>query len=84
MTVSTGTIVEGLDVLGDLGCGDLPGLVDSLFDPLLLQAAKKGLGHRVIPAVTPPTHTGFKMMRVAKAPPCIAAKLGQNNGDILS
>ena len=41
MAVSTGAIVEGLDVIVDLGLGDLTGLVDSLLNPLLLQAAKK-------------------------------------------
>ena len=41
MAVSTGAIVEHLDVLVDLGCGHLPGLVDALLNPLLLQAAKE-------------------------------------------
>ena len=41
MTVSTGAIIEHLDILVDLGSGDLPSRVDALLDPLLLQAAKK-------------------------------------------
>lgn len=41
MAVSTSAIIEHLDVLVDLGRGDLPGLVDALLNPLLLQAAKK-------------------------------------------
>ena len=41
MAVSTGAIVKRLDVIVDLGLGDLPGLVASLLNPLLLQAAKK-------------------------------------------
>ena len=41
MAVSTGAIVEGLDVIVDLRLGDLTGIVDSLLNPLLLQAAKK-------------------------------------------
>ena len=40
MAVSTGAIVEGLDVIVDLGISSLPILVDSLLNPLLLQAAK--------------------------------------------
>jgi hypothetical protein len=76
MAVSTGAIVEHLDVIVDLGIGDIPSLVDSLFDPLLLQAAKKRFGHCVIPAVSTPAHTGLKMMLMAEAPPRIAAKLG--------
>jgi hypothetical protein len=76
MAVSTGAIVEGLDVVVDLGCGELPGCVDALLDPLLLQAAKKGFGHCVIPTVATSTHAGLKVMRSAEAPPRIAAKLG--------
>jgi hypothetical protein len=41
MAVSTGAIVEHLDVIVDLGMGNITSLVDSLLDPLLLQAAKK-------------------------------------------
>ncbi len=75
MAVLTSVIVEGLDVLVDLGLGDLTGLVDALLDSLLLQAAKKRFDHRVVPAVSPPAHTGLKMMRMAEAPPHIAAEL---------
>lgn len=75
MAVSTGAIVEHFDVIVDLGRGDLTSLVDALLDPLLLQTAKEGFGHCVIPAVTTSAHTGLKVMRLAKAPPRIAAKL---------
>lgn len=75
MAVSTGAIVKGLDVIVDLGLGDLTGVIDSLLNPLLLQTAKKRFCHRVIPAVSTPAHTGLKMMLLAKAPPRIAAKL---------
>ena len=72
MAVSTGSIVEHLDVIVDLGIGGITGLVDSLLDPLFLQAAKEGFGHRVIPAIPTPAHAGFKMMLAAKAPPGVA------------
>ena len=75
MAVSTAAIIEGLDVLVDLSRGELPGCVDALPNPFLLQAAKKGFSHRIIPAVAPPTHTGLKVMRPAEAPPRITAKL---------
>ena len=75
MAVSTGAIVEHLDVIVDLGIGNITSLVDVLLDPLLLQAAKQRFGHRVIPAVSTPAHTGLKMMHMAEAPPRIAAKL---------
>jgi hypothetical protein len=41
MAVSTGGIVEHFDVIVDLDISSLPSLVDSLVNPLLLQAAKK-------------------------------------------
>ena len=75
MTVSTGAIIEHLDILVDLGSGDLPSRVDALLDALLLQAAKERFGHRVIPAVATPAHARLKMMRMAETPPRIAAKL---------
>lgn len=76
MTVSTGAMIEGPDVLVDLGRGDLPSPVDAFANPLLLQAAKKGFGDRVVQAVAPSTHTGFQVMRPAETPPRLAVKLG--------
>lgn len=59
MAVSAGAIRKGLDVLVDLGRRQCPSSVDTLLDPLLLHAAEKGFGHRVVPAVAPSTHAGF-------------------------
>ena len=59
MAVSPDAITEGLDVVIDLGRSHRSGRVDALLDPLLLQAAEKGFSHRVVPAVTPSTHTRF-------------------------
>ena len=75
MTVPTGSIVEHFNVIVDLRLGDITGLVDSLLDPLFLQAAKERFGHCVIPAVPTPAHAGFKMMLAAEAPPGVATKL---------
>ena len=72
MAVSTGAIVEHLNVIVDLGFGDITVLVDSLLDPLFLQAAKERFGHCVIPAIPTPAHAGFKMMLAAEAPPGVA------------
>ncbi len=84
MTVLTGTIIEALDVVVDLSRGKCPACVDALLDPLLLQTAKEGFGHCVVPTVATPTHAGFQVVRPAKAPPCIAATLrpliGMNQG----
>lgn len=62
MAVLTGPMIEDLDVLADLDIDDCASLVNSLLDPLFLQAAKKRFGHGVIPAVSPPVHAGLKMM----------------------
>lgn len=75
MAVSTGAVVEHLDVIVDLGIGHLPSLVDSIVDPILLQTAKEPFGHCVIPAFSTPAHTGLKMVRMAEGPPRIAVKL---------
>ena len=75
MAVSTSAIIEHLDLLVDLGCGHLPGLVDALLNLLLLQAESFFSSYRVIPAVATPAHTGLKMMCMVEASPRIAAKL---------
>lgn len=75
MTVPPSAIIEQFDVLVDLGSGDLPSRVDALLDPLFFQTAKERFGHGVIPAVATPAHARLKMMRLAEAPPRIAAKL---------
>jgi len=75
MAVSTGAMIKHLDVIIDLGIGAITRLVDSRFDPLLLQTANKRVGHCVLPAVATPDHTGFKVMRMAEAPPRLTANL---------
>ncbi len=44
MTVATGSIVEGLDVVSDVGVRKLAVLVDLFLDPFLLQASEERLG----------------------------------------
>ena len=75
MAVATGTIIEHVDVIRYLGFGDLTSRVDALLDPLLLQAAKKGFGHRVIPAIATSAHAGLQVMRMAETPPRITTEL---------
>lgn len=41
MTVSPGAIIEGLDVLVDLSCGQRPSGRNARLDPFLFQTAKK-------------------------------------------
>lgn len=75
VAVSASSIVERFNLVVDLSLGDITGLVDSLLDPLFLQAAKERFGHCVIPAVPTPAHAGLKAMRAAKAPPSVATIL---------
>jgi hypothetical protein len=53
MAVSTGTIIEHVDVIRYLGFGDLTSRVDALLDPLLLQATKEGFCHASLPNCDP-------------------------------
>lgn len=41
MAVSRGTIIEQFDVIGDLGRGNFPRMIDVLLDPLFLQTAEE-------------------------------------------
>lgn len=59
MAVSPDAIIEGLNVLVDIGHSYRSSYVDALLDTLLLQAAEKGFSHSVVPVVTPSTHAGF-------------------------
>lgn len=75
IAVATCRIVEPIDVIRYvLGCS-VPTYVDSLLDPLLLQAAEEGLGNRFVPADGAPAHAGLKVVVLAKAPPRIAPVL---------
>src|SRR6185369_14561561 len=62
MAVAAGSIVEGIDVGGDIGDRQVSVLVDLLLDPLLLEAPEEGLGDGVVPAVTLPAHARLEMM----------------------
>jgi hypothetical protein len=43
MAVPTGAVVENLDVVENVGAGQIPGRVEALLDALLLQAGEKGI-----------------------------------------
>ena len=46
MAVAAGSIVEHLDVIEDVGAGELAGFVDALAHAFFLQAAEEGFGYR--------------------------------------
>ena len=75
MTVAPRSIVEGIDVVSHVGDRQLPVPIDLFLDPLFLQAAEKGLGDGIVPAVGFPAHTRLKAIRAAESPPRVAAIL---------
>lgn len=75
MAVPAGSIVEHLDVIEDIGAGEITCLVDALFDPLFLQATKKRLDNGVVPAVTAPAHAGIEIVFSTEAQPVVTAVL---------
>ncbi len=62
MTVAAGSIVEGIDLGGDVGDRQVSVLVDLLLDPLFLQTTEEGLGDGVVPAVALPAHTRLEVI----------------------
>jgi hypothetical protein len=49
MTVTPGSIVEGLNVIKDIGSSQVAGFVDALTDALFFQGAKEGFSHCIVP-----------------------------------
>ena len=56
------SVIEDLDVIEDIGTGELTGFVDAFADSFLFQATEEGFGYRIIPAITTPTHAGFQIV----------------------
>ena len=69
------TIVERLDVVGNVFNGKLPSFVNVFLDSLLLQATEEGFRHSVVPAVAFAAHARLEMVCLAEPPPSVATKL---------
>ncbi len=67
MAVPAGTIVEHLDVVEDVGTGQVTCFIDTFLDALFLQAAEEGLSYSIIPAVAASTHTRFQVVGLQEA-----------------
>jgi hypothetical protein len=67
VAVATGSIVERLDVVGDLRESQLPILVDFLLDAFLLKAAEERFRNRVVPAVSTTAHARPQSISSAEA-----------------
>ena len=76
MAVTSGPIVERVDVVRDVRDRELSVLVDLLLDSLFFQAAEEGLSDRIVPTVALAAHAGLEMIRPTEATPRIAAELG--------
>ncbi len=59
VAVTAVTVVEGFNVVEDVGAGHISGLVDSFTNPLLFQATKKRFCHGIIPAIATSAHAGL-------------------------
>src|SRR5262245_27370960 len=75
MTVAARSIVEGIDVVSQVGDRQFPIPIDLSLDSLFLQAAEKGLSDGIVPGVGFPAHARLKVIRAAESPPRVAAIL---------
>src|SRR5262245_13113347 len=75
MAVTTGGIVERVDVVGDVLGRCIAIFVNALFDSFLLETAEKGFRDGVIPTVASAAHARFKPVRFAEPSPGVAAVL---------
>ena len=75
VAVAPGSIVERLDVFGDIFGRSVSIVVDVLLDSLLLQTAEEGLRHRVVPAVPSTAHAGLEMIGLAEPAPRVTSVL---------
>src|SRR5665213_3238016 len=75
MAVASRRIVERFNVIRNVGNGNFPILVDSLFDALFLQTTEESFCDRVVPAISPPAHTWFETLRFAEASPIVTSIL---------
>ena len=73
--MASGSVVEHLEVLEDVGLREIAGSVDVLPDSLLLQAAKERFRNRIVPAVPSTAHAGIELVRPAEADPVVTAVL---------
>jgi hypothetical protein len=69
-------IVKHFNIVKDIGSCYISGFVNSFFDTLFFQTAKKGFGYSIIPAVAAPTHTRLEIVVATKPSPVVAAILG--------
>jgi hypothetical protein len=71
--VSSGGIVERLDVFCDLATGDRAILVDLLLDVLLLQTAEEGFSDGIVPTVSSTAHAWDHLKTDPGPPPGTAS-----------
>ncbi len=72
MAVTSGSIVEHLDVFEDVCLGEIACSVDLLPDSLLFQAAEERLRNRVVPTVPSAAHAGVELVCFAETDPVVA------------
>ena len=75
MRMAAGSVVEDLDIVKNVGSGEVPGFVDAFSDALLLQAAEEGFRDGVVPAIGTPAHARLQIVGQAKPFEVVAAVL---------
>jgi hypothetical protein len=76
MSVPTSSIIEYLDVVKDVGPGEVARFVDVFFDPFFHQATKEVARNSIAQVVTESAHAGFQVIGHQEAQPLIAIVLG--------
>jgi hypothetical protein len=76
MTVTTRRFIQAVDVVGHIHGREPAIRIDSLFDPLLLQAAEEGFSDSIVPAISSPAHARLEVIRFTEASPSITPVLG--------
>ena len=59
--MAPGPIVEHFNVIEDIRPGQIPGFIDTFYDPFFFQRTEERFGHRIIPAVAAKWHDSAVM-----------------------
>lgn len=75
MTMVPGPIIEDLNVIKDIGPGQITGILDTFSDPFFFQRTDERFSHSIILAVATPTHSRCQIIGSTELLPVVAAVL---------
>ncbi len=73
--MASAPVIEHFNLIEDIRAGQLARFVCPFSDALFFQRTEERFGHRIIPAVATPAHTGRQVIGAAEALPVITAVL---------